>query len=47
VIHKEHLISACVFSFFIGDGELYNHLPLSHSSNAVPVSRSYGLARSH
>jgi hypothetical protein len=38
VIHKEHLISACVFSFFIGGDELYKHLPLSHSSDAVPVS---------
>ncbi|KAE9366087.1 phospholipase D/nuclease [Stipitochalara longipes BDJ] len=37
VIHKDHLISACVFSFFIGDMELYDHLPLSHSSSAVPI----------
>ena len=41
VIHKQHLISACVFSFFIGDRELYDHLPLSHSSDAVPVSASH------
>jgi len=41
VIHKQHLISACVFSFFIGDRELYDHLPLSQSSDAVPVSASY------
>lgn len=37
IIHKEQLISACVFSFFIGDNELYDYLPLSHSSDAVPV----------
>ncbi|KAE8440788.1 hypothetical protein EG329_006566 [Mollisiaceae sp. DMI_Dod_QoI] len=37
VIHKNHLVSACVFSFFIGDRELYDHLPLSHSSDAVPI----------
>jgi hypothetical protein len=41
VIHKEHLISACVFSFFIAGDELYDHLPLSHSSDAVPVSTPY------
>jgi tyrosyl-DNA phosphodiesterase-1 len=41
VIHKQHLLSACVFSFFIGDNELYDHLPLSHSSDAVPVSKTY------
>ena len=33
-------MSACVFSFFIGDMELYDHLPLSHTSTAVPVSVS-------
>lgn len=38
VIHKEHLLSACVFSFFISDEELFPHLPLSDSSHAVPVS---------
>ncbi|TVY86325.1 Tyrosyl-DNA phosphodiesterase, partial [Lachnellula willkommii] len=37
VIHARHLISACIFSFYIGDNELYEHLPLSHSSNAVPI----------
>jgi hypothetical protein len=38
VIHKEHLVSACIFSFFVADDELFEHLPLSHSSDAVPVS---------
>ena len=38
IIHKDHLVSACVFSFFIANEELFPYLPLSHSSNAVPVS---------
>lgn len=38
VIHKEHLVSACIFSFFIANDELFRHLPLSASSNDVPVS---------
>ncbi|TVY42889.1 Tyrosyl-DNA phosphodiesterase [Lachnellula occidentalis] len=37
LIHAKHLISACIFSYFIGDNELYEHLPLSKSSNAVPI----------
>lgn len=45
-MHKDHLLSACVFSFFIGDNELYDHLPLSHSSDAVPVSAPDVTARS-
>ena len=38
VIHKQHLVSACVFSFFIGDMELYDYLPLSDDHDAIPVS---------
>lgn len=38
VIDKEQLVSACVFSFFIADEELFQHLPLSRSSHTVPVS---------
>jgi hypothetical protein len=41
VIHKQHLVSACVFSFFIGDEELFDHLPLSHSSVNVPVCKAH------
>ncbi|KAI3399953.1 hypothetical protein diail_5109 [Diaporthe ilicicola] len=37
VIHKDSLMSACVFAFFIANEELFKHLPLSHTSNAVPV----------
>lgn len=37
VIHKDSLVSACVFSFFIANEELFEHLPLSRTSNAVPV----------
>lgn len=37
VIHKDSLVSACIFSFFIANEELFKHLPLSRSSNAVPV----------
>ncbi len=38
VIHKEHLESACIYSFFIAEEELYEHLPLSHTSGGIPVS---------
>lgn len=38
VIHKKHLISACIFSFFIAKDELFRYLPLSGSHNDVPVS---------
>jgi tyrosyl-DNA phosphodiesterase-1 len=38
VIHKQHLVSACVFSFFIAESEFYRHFPFSDSSDAVPVS---------
>lgn len=37
VIHKDSLKSACIFSFFIANEELFEHLPLSRTSNAVPV----------
>ncbi|XMA17123.1 hypothetical protein WAI453_009914 [Rhynchosporium graminicola] len=40
VIQGKSLVSACAFSFFIGENEFYDHFPLSHSSNAVPVSLS-------
>lgn len=39
LIHKDHLLSACVYSFFIARNELFGHLPLSMSSDDVPVSR--------
>ena len=48
VIHKDSLVSACVFSFFIANEELFEYLPLSRTSNAVPVthpghsSQAYG-----
>ncbi|KAI0019105.1 tyrosyl-DNA phosphodiesterase-domain-containing protein [Xylariomycetidae sp. FL0641] len=37
VIQKRRLVSACIFSFFIADDELFRHLPLSHSSDEVPI----------
>ncbi|KUJ14080.1 phospholipase D/nuclease [Mollisia scopiformis] len=37
VIHKEHLVSACVFSFFISDREFHTHFPLSNVSDAIPI----------
>ncbi|KAI8633533.1 tyrosyl-DNA phosphodiesterase I [Xylariaceae sp. FL1651] len=37
VIHKDHLKSACIYSFFIAEEELYSHLPLSHTSDEVPI----------
>jgi len=37
IVHKDHLVSACIFSFFIANEELFQYLPLSHLSNAVPV----------
>ncbi|CZT45978.1 uncharacterized protein RSE6_06344 [Rhynchosporium secalis] len=36
-IQGKSLVSACAFSFFIGENEFYDHFPLSHSSNAVPI----------
>lgn len=37
VIHKDSLLSACIFSFFIANEELFGHLPLSRTSKSVPV----------
>lgn len=37
LIQKDSLVSACVFSFFIANEELFEHLPLSPTSDAVPV----------
>ena len=37
LINKKTLVSACIFSYFIGQHELFQHLPLSKTSNAVPV----------
>ncbi|KAI3325346.1 phospholipase D/nuclease [Xylariaceae sp. AK1471] len=41
IIHKDRLVSACIYSFFIAEEELYPHLPLSHTSNKIPVSRCF------
>lgn len=41
LIHKEHLVSACIYAFFIARDELFRHLPLSQSSDDVPVSSSF------
>jgi len=38
IVHREDLLSACIFSFFIANEELFEHLPLSHHSNTIPVS---------
>lgn len=39
IINKEHLVSACIFAFYIADEEFLPYLPISTSStNAVPVS---------
>ncbi|RWA14048.1 hypothetical protein EKO27_g1065 [Xylaria grammica] len=37
VIHKDQLESACIYSFFIAEEELYEYLPFSHSSGGVPI----------
>lgn len=37
LIQKEHLVSACMFSFFIAEEEVFPLLPLSRKSNDVPV----------
>ncbi|KAI1424238.1 tyrosyl-DNA phosphodiesterase I [Xylaria sp. FL1777] len=37
VIHKDHLESACIYSFFIAEEEIYEYLPLSHSSGGIPI----------
>lgn len=38
LILKDHLVSACIYAFFIARNELFRHLPLSDSSDDVPVS---------
>ncbi|PVH71858.1 phospholipase D/nuclease [Cadophora sp. DSE1049] len=37
VIQGKSLVSACAFSFFIGEEEFYRHFPLTHSSDKVPI----------
>lgn len=37
IIHRDELKSACIFSFFIAEEELYQHLPLAHTSSKVPI----------
>lgn len=37
LIKQDHLVSACIFSFFIAQHELFSHLPLTKSSRSVPV----------
>lgn len=41
LIHKDHLVSACIYAFYIARNELFRHLPLSHSSDDVPVSSNF------
>ncbi|KAK7955638.1 phospholipase D/nuclease [Apiospora aurea] len=37
IIDKDHLVSACIFAFYIADEELLQHLPISRrSANSVP-----------
>ncbi|CAN8101313.1 unnamed protein product [Discula destructiva] len=37
LIDKNHLVSACVYAFYIARQELFRHLPFSKSSNDVPI----------
>ncbi|RYP89309.1 hypothetical protein DL770_004461 [Monosporascus sp. CRB-9-2] len=37
LIHKDQLLSACVYAFYIADEELFRHLPLTQSSDTVPI----------
>ncbi|TGJ84554.1 hypothetical protein E0Z10_g4208 [Xylaria hypoxylon] len=37
VIHKDQLESACIYSFFIAEEELYGYLPFSHTSGGIPI----------
>lgn len=37
VIHKDSLLSACLFAFYIANEELFEHLPLSDTSDSVPI----------
>ena len=38
IIHKDYLVSACIYAFFIADEELLRYLPVSRSSDAMRVS---------
>ncbi|KAI0427476.1 tyrosyl-DNA phosphodiesterase I [Xylaria sp. FL1042] len=37
IIHKDHLESACIYSFSIAEDELYEHFPFSHSLGGIPI----------
>ncbi|KAK8081188.1 hypothetical protein PG997_009006 [Apiospora hydei] len=38
IIDKDHLVSACIFAFYIADEELFQHLPISRrSADPVPI----------
>lgn len=37
LIHKDELISACVYAFYVSRDELFRHLPISRESERVPV----------
>lgn len=37
LVSRDHLVSACLYSFFIAEPEFFPHFPFSKSSNAVPV----------
>lgn len=46
IIDKDHLVSACIFAYFIADPELVHYLPVSRSSDTVPVSLARSAQRS-
>ncbi|ETS77792.1 hypothetical protein PFICI_09854 [Pestalotiopsis fici W106-1] len=37
LVDKQSLVSACIYSYFIADGDLLKYLPLSKTSNDVPI----------
>lgn len=37
IIDKKNLVSACIYSYFMSDNELFHHLPFSKTSNDVPI----------
>ncbi|KAI0516949.1 tyrosyl-DNA phosphodiesterase I [Xylaria bambusicola] len=37
IIHKDYLESACIYSFFIAEDEIYEYLPFSHSAGGIPI----------
>lgn len=39
IIDRKGLVSACIYSYFMSDNELFHHLPFSKTSNDVPVRR--------